>query len=260
MNMERYVVTKSFMDRLTRKYYGVGSIYETSDMQRAEELMNGGYIAPENTEMASTAKAQAETFKAANQNAEAIAKAHQEAAKAAELKTVVNGKVVPLKDAQAAEASFNASVNQTGIQEAHNNATEPVQAGNVASQQGQSAQATSQNAAQANVRQANVQSGQAELEQHMNQAMNQQGGTSNVYTAADYAAEQQAHAGLTSNMAGTHQASQAGSQQASQAAQAEAKNAAALENANAAAHETAANNAQAAAEAKAKGTARAKKE
>ncbi len=66
------------------------------------------------------------------QKSEELAKAHQEAAKAVEPKTVVNGKVVSLKAAQAAEAYHSANATQTGIQEHHANNTEAVQAGQVA--------------------------------------------------------------------------------------------------------------------------------
>ncbi|HSW76107.1 MAG TPA: hypothetical protein VLG50_03640 [Candidatus Saccharimonadales bacterium] len=221
--MTEYVVTKSFQDRLTKQYYGVGSIYTTDDPIRASELENRGYIAPVNTETANVAKDHA----AAQEAAKSGMAANQEAS---ERKTVVNGKVVPLKQAQAAEAAFNATVKQTGVQAHHANTTEAVQAGQVASQQ---TNAASQ-AAQQTVKQANVQSAQAHMEQHMQTAQNAQG-----------AASQQG--GLTSNMAGTINA--ANVSQAAQAAQT---------NANAAAHETAAQAGAEAAEAKAK--ARAKKE
>lgn len=232
--MTEYVVTKSFQDRLTKQYYGVGSIYTTDDANRASELENRGYIAPVNTEAANVAKDHAAAQAAAKANASGMA-TNQEAS---ELKTVVNGKVVPLKQAMAAEAAYNATVKQTGIQQAHNNSTESVQAGQVASQQ--TTNAASQQAAQQTVKQVNVQSGQAELEQHMQTAQNAQG-----------ASQQQGN--LTSNMAGTQNASNV-----SQAAQAEAKLAANKENSTIAAHEMAAKTAQAAAEEKAK--ARAKKE
>lgn len=170
--MTQYVVTKNFQDRLTRKYYSIGSIYETSDDQRAFDLELGGYIAPVNTEMASLAKAEAEANKVDQANAQKVAEANQQAKQNAEAKTVVNGKVVSLKAAQMAEAQFNAKNTQTGVQNYHNNTTEAVQAGQVAQQQTQAqarTQATNQQSQQQAVQAGrivnahDVQSGQAEV-------------------------------------------------------------------------------------------------
>lgn len=80
-----------------------------------------------------------------------------------EPKTVVNGKVVKLKDALQAEQSLNQQAKQTGISEAQNNHTEAVKAGEVA----QNSQGLQQNQEVQNIKQSNVQSGQAELEQHI---------------------------------------------------------------------------------------------
>lgn len=269
--MERFIVTKSFQDRYTRKYYGVGSIFESSDADRIAELERGGYIAPENTDMAATAMQEGKVQEQAQANAKELASAYEQARQAIEPKTVVNGKVVPLKQAQSAEAMFEGSVKQTGIQQAHNNSTEPVQSGQVAqnSQQnamakGLSAENKAQNLQQLNV--ANVQSGQAELEQHMQNA--QGGSTSNNMnqqqqmnqTGAQQFGYENSTAqqeNLTSNMAGNINSSNV-----SQTAKAESEFAQAKENSTIAAHETASQGAQAVAEqqAKAKGTARTKRE
>jgi hypothetical protein len=206
--METYVVTKSFMDRYTRKYYGVGSIYETTDPERAAELERGGYIAPATTEAAVAAKAQAQqnqqTNQAANQNSEAVAKAHSEIQNNAEAKTVVGGKVVSLSAAQNAEAHAEANMKQTGIQAHHDNSSEPVQAGQVASQQGRTTASSNQENMNKTVNPVNVQSGQ----EHLNQAMNASGGsTPNPYVgdgmqqgyehAANQNQQQQNQAGTT---------------------------------------------------------------
>jgi len=90
--------------------------------------------------------------------------------KASEAKTVVNGKVVSVKDAQAAEQQARQAALRTGIQAHQDNNTDAVQAGQMAS-------GASMNQAQEtlNIKQVNVQSGQAHLDQQMNQA--QQGMT-----------------------------------------------------------------------------------
>jgi hypothetical protein len=97
-------------------------------------------------------------------------KVNQAAIEAAEAKTVINGKVVPISQAQTAMETAEANVTKTGIQQAHDNSSEPVQAG----QEAQNASSQSATQAQVNVKQANVQSGQTELETHMNQAGQQQ--------------------------------------------------------------------------------------
>jgi hypothetical protein len=43
----RFVVASSFIDRYTKEYYPAGSIYETKDESRAEELKNGGFLGEE---------------------------------------------------------------------------------------------------------------------------------------------------------------------------------------------------------------------
>ena len=90
----------------------------------------------------------------------------EELQKASEFKTVVNGKIVPLKEAQMAEQrAAQQAEKKTGIQAHHDNNTQAVEAGQMAS-------GTSMNQTQEtlNVKQVNVQSGQAHLDQHMNQA------------------------------------------------------------------------------------------
>ena len=95
-----------------------------------------------------------------------------------EAKTVVNGKVVPLKQVQVAEELFNQQNTQTGIQQHHDNSTEAVQSGQVAQQNvfGQNMQQalseamTSMENAKSFMNQANVQSGQQHLESFMQQA------------------------------------------------------------------------------------------
>lgn len=76
-------------------------------------------------------------------------------------KTVVNGKVVSLKQAQQMEEQFNKQSNQTGIQAHHNNQSESVPAGQNAQNQNMNVQGQNQ---QQYVNQANVQSGQSHLE------------------------------------------------------------------------------------------------
>lgn len=110
-------------------------------------------------------------FNQQNQNQAQNQKVDQAVVEAAEFKTVVNGKVVSINQAQAVLEAQEASVKQSGIQQAHDNSTEPVQAGQKA--QGQrTASSSDESARQAEmyVKQVNVQSGQKELEQHMNQS------------------------------------------------------------------------------------------
>jgi hypothetical protein len=96
-------------------------------------------------------------------NTQKSTQANQGTTQAEEAYTIVNGKRIPLSQAQAAEQAREEQVTKTGIQQAHDNSTEPVQSGKTASQQ------TMQQTQQQTIKQSNVQSGQAELEQHMNQ-------------------------------------------------------------------------------------------
>lgn len=108
--------------------------------------------------------------------------------KNSEIKTVVNGQVVPLKEAQMAEQRAAQQVGKkTGIQAHHDNNTEAVEAGQMAS-------GTSMNQAKEtlNVKQVNVQSGQAHLDQHMNQA--QQGMTEQEHVQEQLQKQAQAKA------------------------------------------------------------------
>lgn len=229
--MDRYVVTMNFKDRYTGKYYGIGSIFETDNEERAAELERGGYIAPENTEAARFAMQQAELNRQATQNAEEVSKAHSQIQTNAEAKTVVNGKVVSITQAQKAEAAANAEMKQTGIRDIHNNVTEPVEAGQVASQQQQQGQQQQGQATTASTGNVNydqqvkhVQSGQQHLEEHISNQNN---------------------TGSQSNQTGS-QTNQTDPQQNKPAAMIEA--------------EEAAKTAQAAEEAKAKNNVRAKKD
>jgi hypothetical protein len=95
-----------------------------------------------------------ENFQANNQ---ATSQANEEA------KTVINGKVVSLSAAQAAEQQAALEAQQTGIQAHHDNSSEAVQAGQTASNP-----ATKDTAA-FNIRQANVQSGQSHLDTNATQ-------------------------------------------------------------------------------------------
>jgi hypothetical protein len=45
--MPKYVVSTAFIDRFTHVFYREGSIYETNDAARAEELRKGGFIGEE---------------------------------------------------------------------------------------------------------------------------------------------------------------------------------------------------------------------
>ncbi|MBT2728392.1 hypothetical protein J7E63_15795 [Bacillus sp. ISL-75] len=93
---------------------------------------------------------------------------NQAAVENSEFKTVVNGKVVSVNQAQAALEAQEAAVTKTGIQEAHSNHSEPVQAG----QQGKTTASSNNETmkSETKIKQVNVQSGQSELETHMNQA------------------------------------------------------------------------------------------
>lgn len=231
----QYVVVHSFQDKYTKKYYGVGSIYETSDEQRAMDLENGGYIVPDNTEAAAAAKAIAKGEQFANQNSEEYQKAYQQIKQEAEAKTVVNGKVVSLKAAQAAQAAFSAKNTQTGIQPHHANNTEAVPAGGLAQQKNIGMQQARQQEQQGAINQANVQSGQSEVakelqagqssspneasnaEAYNNQAI--QGASMGAYTSQQYQQEQSQQAQQQRN-----QAAQAAAARAEQTNAAEADN------------------------------------
>ena len=84
-----------------------------------------------------------------------------------QVKTVMNGKIVPLKDAQATEEQFNKQNTSTGIQQHHDNSSESVPAGEVAKNQQQFQQTSQQ---EQNIKQTNVQSGQSHLSQSQVQA------------------------------------------------------------------------------------------
>src|SRR4051812_15698776 len=106
----QFTVIKAFRDKETGQSYGVGSTYDSQDQKRAMELEMGGYICEANSQAAKTAKAQAQGNQSLSQNAQQMAQAYEQAKKANEPKTVVNGKVVSLAAAQAAEAQHEAQV------------------------------------------------------------------------------------------------------------------------------------------------------
>jgi hypothetical protein len=95
----------------------------------------------------------------ANQNNHAQ---NEQIQKAAEAKTVINGKTIPLKQAQAAEEAAAQQNTKTGIQQHHDNSSEAVQAGQMGSNQ------ASQETSEFQVKQVNIQSGQQHMQQHMN--------------------------------------------------------------------------------------------
>lgn len=170
--MTQYVVIHAFQDKFTKKYYGVGSIYEATDENRAFDLENRGYITPDNTEAANIAKASAQSDPSTSPE---LKSAHQQIQKDAEAKTIVNGKIVSVKDVQTAQQALEAKTNQqTGIQEHHTNSTEAVAAGQVAKNQAQTqAQMQAQQAmtqAQQQMTVANMQSGQQALEKELQSA------------------------------------------------------------------------------------------
>jgi hypothetical protein len=107
-------------------------------------------------------------YQANNQTTSQANQANQGNQAAQEPKTIINGKVVPLSVAQAAEQQAMQQSQQTGIQQQHDNNSEAVQAG----QQAQNA--TQQQAETFNIRQANVQSGQSHLDTNASQATQQQ--------------------------------------------------------------------------------------
>lgn len=242
MNAVDYTVIRNFTDKTNNQSYKIGESYNAQDPQRVQELEGAGYIAATSSQFAADAKAQAKNAQA---NAQKMAQTYSQIANNAEEKTVLNGKVVPLKVAQAAEAAFEETNTQSGVQAHHANASEAVPAGQIASQSQSTAEAgaaQTYNAAgqaqqQGQVKQANVQSGQAHLEQHMQEAQQQM---------QQMQQQQQQQMQGQSNMQG---------QQAQQAA-AKAAEQAALKTGNAAAaeHETAAEMQQAATKAQAKAT------
>lgn len=174
-----HIVSRNFTDKTDGKQYSVGQSFQSQDQGRVTELEQGGFIVNANSQAAEAAFNQGQANQTAKQQGQQMAEAYSQAAKAAEPKTVINGKVVPLKYAQAAEASLEESITQSGIREAHNNASEPVQAGAIAQDttQAHRAELMEQREQMQAVKAADIQSGQQELEQHMNQAqqgMNQQ--------------------------------------------------------------------------------------
>lgn len=159
----KYVVLKNFKDKYTNQYYGMGFTYETEEAERAAELERGGYIAVEGSEMAQMVQS--------NQTSQAAQTNKQNGQAAEEAYTVINGKRVSLSQAQAAEAAKENSVTKTGVQQSHDNSSEPVKAGARAKQ----TKAQQQQQQQQTVKTVNIQSGQQELEQHMQQAGQQAG-------------------------------------------------------------------------------------
>jgi hypothetical protein len=105
-----------------------------------------------------------------NQNTNKINQANSEAAAKAEPKTVINGKVVSLQQAQAMEQAFNESVSKTGIQAHHDNSTEAVNAGEVAKSASTAEAGAAQQYNQQAIKQTDVQSGQAHLQEFEGQA------------------------------------------------------------------------------------------
>lgn len=53
----KYKVVKNFQDKYSKDYYGINSVYETEDAERAAELERGGFIVPEEAEANQTNKA-----------------------------------------------------------------------------------------------------------------------------------------------------------------------------------------------------------
>jgi hypothetical protein len=252
--MTNYTVIHAFTDKTNGAQYEIGQTYEAQSEQRAKELEQGGYIVEANSQQAQSAQMEQ---KAAQANAKGLAQAHQEAAKAIEPKTVVNGKVVSLKAAQAAEAYFEANNTQTGIQAHHENTTEAVPAGQIA-QQGQQAMNQQQmnQATGAAVRQANVQSSQAHLEESLSRSTSTaEAGRAQMYNQGENEFTKSLQSAQTTNAQGTAQQSQQQSQQLSQQQQ-QAAQAAAMRaeqtNPAAAEAEEAALNSKAAAKARAK--------
>ena len=137
-----------------------------------------------NQTSAQTNQTNAQTNQASQQNVQSNQANNQQVQQmiqqSTEAKTVVNGKVVPLKQVQVAEELFNQQNTQTGIQDHHDNSTEAVQSGQVAQnlfgqnmQQALSEAMTSMESAKSLMNQANVQSGQSHLDSFMQQAQEQ---------------------------------------------------------------------------------------
>lgn len=124
-----YQVVKNFQDKYTKEYYGIGFTYETDDQERANDLERGGFIVPEGQEMVQVAEniQKNETVNQAN----VTNKASNKTAAENEAYTVVNGKRVTLKEAEAQAQAKEANVKKTGITQNENNSSEPVQAGKV---------------------------------------------------------------------------------------------------------------------------------
>jgi hypothetical protein len=45
--MKKYKVLAAFVDKFTKKYHAVGTIYETDNEERAEELQSKGFLGEE---------------------------------------------------------------------------------------------------------------------------------------------------------------------------------------------------------------------
>lgn len=201
---EQYTVIRSFQDKYTNQSYKVGESFSINDPQRAKELEGGGYIAGTNTVSAKDAMAQAQNTQA---NAQKMAQESNKTANSAEPKTVLNGKVVQLKFAQAAESAFDESNRTSGVQKHHDNTSESVPAGQIASRSQSTAESAEVQAAQQTIKQGNVQSSQAHLEQHLQQAQ-QQGQQAQQQNTQPQQAEQQALAAAaekTNPMAAEHE-------------------------------------------------------
>jgi hypothetical protein len=106
-----------------------------------------------------------------------------------EEKTVVNGKVVPLKQAQAMEEHFNKQNTQTGIQPHHDNSTESVPAGQVAGNYQQASQDQMQQQA---IKQVNIQSGQSTLDSYEQVAQQEMQKAEQQFQQGQKAQQQQA--------------------------------------------------------------------
>jgi hypothetical protein len=180
----RYVVTNNFTDKFTGEYYSIGETYEIMNDKRARDLERGGYIAPENTDIASQNNQQSQMAQSgqaaqggqSSQSGQA-AQVQQQIQKEVEPYTYVDGKRVPLKEALQAEEIFNENIKTTGITQDHDNSTEPVKAGGIAqnNQQNQAQQAAQQQQQQMQQQAAlrTKQSGQQAVGQELQQAQQQ---------------------------------------------------------------------------------------
>jgi hypothetical protein len=117
-------------------------------------------------------QANEQSSQANNQSNQQIQQMAQQAAKAAEAKTILNGQEVKVKEAQAAEEAFNRSQEgmKTGIQAHHDNSSEAVEAGKIAQNAQQNMQTFGAANNAAGVKAHDLQSGQAHLQQHIQQA------------------------------------------------------------------------------------------